>query len=138
VLGITLVSPPLTSDTDIARAFARAEDEHVTAMLIEADPLTLRFSGSIVDQCLVRDLPSMHSWPTEVRGGALISSGPAEIENNPRAAIYVDRILKGAKVAELPFEEPTEIKLTINLRTARSIGFVFPPSVLARADEAIE
>ncbi|MFZ0524583.1 MAG: ABC transporter substrate-binding protein [Xanthobacteraceae bacterium] len=138
VLGITLVLLPLTSETDIAAAFARAEKEQVTAVLVEADPLTLRFNVSIVDQCLVNNLPCMHSWPIEVRNGGLISYGPAVIENNQRAAIYVDRLLKGAKIADLPFEEPTEIKLVVNLRTARSLGIVFPPAVLARADEVIE
>ena len=138
VLGITLVLLPLTSGTDIAAAFARAEKEQVTAVLVEADPLMLRFNVSIVDQCLVNNLPCMHSWLIEVRNGELISYGPAVIENNQRAAIYVDRLLKGAKIADLPFEEPTEIKLVVNLRTARSLGIVFPPAILARADEVIE
>ena len=107
-------------------------------MLIEVDPLTLRFSGTIVDHCLFYGLPCMHNWPIEVRNGALISYGPTVVENNSRTAIYVDRILKGAKIAELPFEEPTEIKLVINLRTARSLKIVFPPKVLIRANEVIE
>jgi ABC-type uncharacterized transport system substrate-binding protein len=138
VLGISLVMLPLTSEADIAAAFARAAKEQVTAVLVEADPLTLRFNVSIVDQCLVNNLPCMHSWPIEVRNGALISYGPAVIENSHRAAVYVDRLLKGAKIADLPFEEPTEIKLVVNLRTARSLGIVLPPAVLARADEVIE
>jgi putative ABC transport system substrate-binding protein len=137
-LNIKLVSLPLTSEADIAAAFALADEERVTAVLVETDPLTLRVSGAIVDQCLVRHLPGMHSWPIEVRNGALISYGPAAIENISRAANYVDRILKGTKVAELPFEEPTQIKLVINLLTARSIGITLPPSILARADEVIE
>jgi putative ABC transport system substrate-binding protein len=137
-LGIKLVSLPLTSDADIAGAFARADQERVTAVLVEADRLTLSFNGHIVDQCLIRNLPAMHAWPIEVRNGALMSYGPAEPENIASAAIYVDRILKGAKVAELPFEEPTDIKLVINLRTARAIGIAFPPTLLARADEVIE
>jgi putative ABC transport system substrate-binding protein len=138
VLGITLVLLPLASEADIAAAFARAQKEQVTAVLVEADPLTLRFNVSIVDQCLLDNLPCMHSWPIEVHNGALISYGPAVIENNQRAAAYVDRILKGTKIADLPFEEPTEIKLVINLRTARSLGISIPPAVLARADEVIE
>lgn len=138
VLGIKLVSLPLTSDADIASAFALADEEGVAGVLVEADRVTYRFSGNIVDQCLLRNLPAMHPWPIEVRNGALMSYGPAAPEDNAGAALYVDRILKGAKVAELPFEEPTEIKLVINLRTARSIGIVFPPEVLTRADEVIE
>jgi putative ABC transport system substrate-binding protein len=137
-LSIKLVSLPLNSDQDIPSAFARADEEQVMAVLVETDPLTLRVNASIVDQCLVRGLPAMHAWPADVRNGALMSYGPARPENNERAAIYVDRILKGAKVADLPFDEPTEIKLTINLRTARAIGLAFPPTLLARADEVIE
>jgi putative ABC transport system substrate-binding protein len=138
MLGIKLVSLPLTSEADIAAAFTVADEEQVTAVLVESDPLTLRFTVTIVDECLVRALPSIHTWPIEVRNGALISYGPPTVENNPRAAIYVDRILKGAKVADLPFEEPTQIKLVVNLRTARSIGIALSPTLLARADEVIE
>ena len=137
-LDIELVSLPLTSDADLAGAFARADQERVAAVLIQIDPLTYRLSGDIIDQCLVRDLPAMHGWAIEVRNGALMSYGPAAPENNARAAIYVDRILKGARVADLPFEEPTEIKLVINLRTARSIGIALSPNFVARADEVIE
>jgi ABC-type uncharacterized transport system substrate-binding protein len=138
VLGIKLVSLSLKSNADIDTAFLRAEKERITAVLVEADPLTLRFSGTIVDHCLIYNLPCMHSWSLEARNGALVSYGPATIENNRRAAVYVDRIFKGAKVIQLPFEEPTEIKLVVNLRTARSLGIVFPSAVLARADEVIE
>lgn len=138
VLGIELVSLPLKSDADLAGAFARADEERVTAVLIQIDPLTYRLSGDIIDQCLVRDLPAMHGWAVEVRNGALMSYGPAAPENNARAAVYVDRILKGARVAELPFEEPTEIRLVINLRAARSIGIALSPNFVARADEVIE
>jgi putative ABC transport system substrate-binding protein len=67
-----------------------------------------------------------------------MSYGPATLENHAGAARYVDRILKGAKVAELPFEDPTEIKLAINLRTARSMKITVPQTLLARADEVIE
>jgi hypothetical protein len=68
----------------------------------------------------------------------LVSYGPARIDYISGAANYVDRILKGAKVSGLPFEEPTDIKLVINLRTARSLGIVIPQNVLIRADEVIE
>jgi putative ABC transport system substrate-binding protein len=137
-LGIKLVSMPLTSGADIGAAFTLAEKEQVTAVLIESDELLVRFSGTIIDECSVRDLPAMHAWSFEVRNGALISYGPATVENYPRTAIYVDRILTGAKIAELPFEEPTLFKLAINLHTARSIGIAVPPTLLARADEVIE
>jgi putative tryptophan/tyrosine transport system substrate-binding protein len=120
-LGIELVPLPLMSGGDISDAFALAEKEQVTALLIESDSLILRISANIIDECLLRALPAMHAWPFEVPSGALI-----------------DRILRGAKVADLPFQEPTRIKLSINLNTARSIGITVPPTLLARADEVIE
>jgi putative tryptophan/tyrosine transport system substrate-binding protein len=137
-LGIELISLPLTSGVDIGPAFTIAEKEMVTAVLIEAGGIAVRFGGTIVDECLVRNLPGMHAWPFEVHIGALIAYGPAAPENFQRAATYVDRILKGTKIAELPFEEPTQIRLAINLRTARSINISIPSSLLARADEIIE
>ncbi len=137
-LGIDLISLPLESETAIDAAFERAKEEQVRAVLVEASPLTLRFSGNIINHCLIFDLPCMHSWAIEVRNGALISYGPAVIEDFSGAAHYVDRILKGAKIGELPFMEPTEIKLIVNLRTAHTLGIVLPADVLVRADEVIE
>jgi len=137
-LGLEIVSLPVASGADIPTAFTIAQKEGVTAVLIDGDPLMVRFSGTIVDECLVRDLPAMHAWPFEVRNGALISYGPAIVENYSRAAVYIDRILRGVNIGELPFEEPTQFKLAINLRTARSIGLTIPPSLIARADDVIE
>jgi putative ABC transport system substrate-binding protein len=137
-LGLKIVSLPVASGADITTAFTIAEKEGVTALLIDGDPLMVRFSGTIIDECLVRDLPAMHPWPFEVRNGALISYGPAIVENYSRTASYVDRILRGISIGELPFEEPTQIKLAINLHTARSIGVTVSPTLLARADEVIE
>lgn len=138
MLGLKIVSLPVASGADITTAFTIAEKEGVAAILIDGDPLMVRFSGTIIDECLVRDLPAMHPWPFEVRNGALISYGPAIVENYSRTALYVDRILRGISIGELPFEEPTQIKLAINLRTARSIGVTVSPTLLARADEVIE
>jgi ABC-type uncharacterized transport system substrate-binding protein len=137
-LGIELVLLPIMLNADLSVAFARAEKEQVKAVLVESDSLMVRISNDIIDECLVRDLPAMHAWPFEVRAGALISYGPAIAENYSGVANYVDRILRGVKVADLPFQEPTQIKLAINLRTARSIKITVPPSLLARADEVIE
>ncbi|MGC1979727.1 MAG: ABC transporter substrate-binding protein [Pseudolabrys sp.] len=138
MLDLKIVPLPVASGADITTAFTIAEKEGVTALLIDGDPLMVRFSGTIIDECLVRDLPAMHPWPFEVRNGALISYGPAIVENYSRTASYVDRILRGISIGELPFEEPTQIKLAINLRTARSIGVTVSPTLLARADEVIE
>jgi putative ABC transport system substrate-binding protein len=137
-LDIELLSLPVTTAEEISRAIAKAESERADALLIVADPLTVRNRRTIIDECLLRNLPAMHNYSFEVRDGALMSYGSDVGEDYGRAAIYVDRILKGAKVADLPFQEPTQIGLTINRRTARSIGLTVPQSLLIRADEVIE
>jgi putative ABC transport system substrate-binding protein len=86
----------------------------------------------------MRKLPAMHTFVFEVRHGALMGYGVDVSENYRRAADYVDRILRGAKIADLPFQEPTNMKLAINLRTARAIQIAVPPSLLAFAAEVID
>ena len=137
-LGIELLSIPLVSAADIAPAFAKLDHDAPEALLIEAVPLTLTHRHMIIDECRVRDLPAVHTYAFEVRDGALMSYGPTFLENFVGAADYADRILKGAKVADLPFQEPTHFTLALNLRTARSIGLTIPAALLARADEVIE
>jgi putative ABC transport system substrate-binding protein len=137
-LAIELMSLPVTTAEEISIAIVKAERERAAALLIAADPLTIRNRRTIIDECLLRNLPAMHNYSFEVRDGALMSYGSDVGEDYGRAAIYVDRILKGAKIANLPFQEPTQISLTINRRTARSIGLTIPESLLVRANEVIE
>jgi putative ABC transport system substrate-binding protein len=137
-LGITLVSIPIITEASVAEGFSRLDQEQVQAVLVETNPTSVQLSGHIVNESLVRDLPSMHAWYFEVQAGALMSYGPALLQDHAFVARYVDRILKGAKVSELPFEEPTQIKLTINLRTARALKIAIPPTLLVRADDVIE
>jgi putative ABC transport system substrate-binding protein len=137
-LKVELLPLPVSTDAEISLAIAQAENERATALLVTADPLTVRNRRTIIDECLLRNLPAMHNYGFEVKDGALMSYGSDVDEDYGRAALYVDRILKGVKVAELPFQEPTHIGLAINLRTARSIGLTVPPALLVRADEVIE
>jgi putative tryptophan/tyrosine transport system substrate-binding protein len=137
-LKVDLMSLPVTTPEEISLAIERAENGHAAALLIAPDPLIVRNRRTIIDECLLRNLPAMHSYSFEVRDGALISYGSDVGEDYERAAVYVDRILKGAKVSDLPFQEPTHIGLAINLRTARSIGLPVPASLMVRADEVIE
>ena len=129
---------PLRSAEDIAPAFAIVDAQSPDALLIDADPITITQRHALIDECRVRNLPAVHTYALEVRDGGLISYGPSSLENFAGAAEYADRILRGAKVAELPFEEPTHFTLAVNLRSARSLGLIIPPTLLARADEVIE
>jgi putative tryptophan/tyrosine transport system substrate-binding protein len=82
-------------------------------------------------------LPSIHERTEFVEAGGLLSYSASDVESFRRAAVFVDRILKGAKPADLPVEQPTKFELIINLKTAKQIGLTIPPSVLARADRVI-
>jgi putative ABC transport system substrate-binding protein len=137
-LGLAIFLVPIITEESVTDGFAMVEREKVQAIMVENSPSNVRLSTRIIDECLFRDLPAIHPWYFEVRAGALMSYGPTVLENHAGAARYVDRLLKGAKVSELPIEEPTQIKLAINLRTARAIKLTIPPTLLARADEVIE
>jgi putative ABC transport system substrate-binding protein len=137
-LGLTLFSVLVTNEASVAEGFAMATRENVQAVMVETSPSNVRLSAHIIDECLLRDLPAIHPWYFDVRAGALMSYGPTVLENYSGAAKYADRILKGAKVAELPIQEPTQFKLAINLRTARAIKLRIPAMLLARADEVME
>lgn len=138
MLKLDLVSLPVTKPEEIAVAMAKAAKERLAVLIVAPDPLTIRNRQSIIDECLIINLPTMHSFAFEVRDGALISYGGDMTEDYGRTADYVARILGGTKVSELPFQEPSLIRLAINLRTAKSIGLPIPRSILARADEVIE
>jgi ABC-type uncharacterized transport system substrate-binding protein len=135
---IELVSLPVIDETGIAAAITKAESEGARALVIAGEPMTVRNRRSIIDECLMRNLPAIHNFSFEVRDGALMSYGGEVGEDYRRSADYIERILKGAKVAELPFQQPTHFTLAINLRTARELRLTVPPSLLLRADELIE
>jgi putative ABC transport system substrate-binding protein len=137
-LRIELLSLPLNTADDIAPALVKADNARVQAIVVAADPLTVANARAIIDGCTVRGLPSMHTFVFETRSGALMSYGAELSENYRRAAGYIDQILRGAKVADLPFQEPTRLTLSINLGTARSLRIAVPSSLFARADEVIE
>jgi putative ABC transport system substrate-binding protein len=136
--GIELLSLPIRKANDISSALAMAQNQQASAIIVAADPLTIGNGRAIIEGCLSLKLPAMHTFASETMNGALMSYGIDIVESYRRTAEYADRILKGTKIVELPFQEPTRLTLAINLKTARAIGLDVPPSLLARADEVIE
>jgi putative tryptophan/tyrosine transport system substrate-binding protein len=137
-LGIAIVLVPIITEENVADGFVIVEREGAQAIMVENSPSNVRLSTRIIDECLFRGLPAIHPWYFEVRAGALMSYGPTMLEDHAGAARYVDQLLKGAKIMDLPIQEPTQIKLAINLGTARAIKLIIPPSLLARANEVVE
>ena len=126
------------SPDDFNGAFEKARRQRPDALIEVEDPLTNSLHKRIVEFAAAEQLPSLHGIREEVETGGLISYGASVPDLFRRAAGYVDKILKGAKPADLPVEQPTTFELVINLKTARALGLDVPPTLLARADEVIE
>ena len=124
---------------EIDSAFAAMTRERAGALVIFPDPIFGNQRRQIAELAAKRRLPAIYGGtPEYAEAGGLMVYGPNELDLNRRAAIYVDKLLKGAKPADLPVEQPTKFELVINLRTAKAIGLTIPPSLLQRADQIID
>jgi putative ABC transport system substrate-binding protein len=123
---------------DIDGAFRTAAQERAGALLVPSGALITQHAAEIARLAIRNRLPSIWDEIIHVDTGGLMSYGPSLIDLHRRAAKYVDKILKGAKPADLPVEQPTKFELVINLKTAKQIGLTIPPNVLARADKVIK
>jgi ABC-type uncharacterized transport system substrate-binding protein len=123
---------------DLETAFSVMARDHVQAVLVLGFGPYIAARQRIADLALKHRLPTFFSFRNHVEAGGLMSYGPDFNDLLRRAAIYVDKILKGAKPADLPVEQPTKFEFVINLKTAKALGLTIPPSVLGRADEVIE
>jgi putative ABC transport system substrate-binding protein len=137
-LGVQVRRVEVRNALDIVRAIDAFAAEPDGALLFPADNTTVAYRETIFQLAVQHRLPAIYFAARFSREGGLMSYGPNTVEPYRRAAVYVDRILRGAKVSELPVQFPTKFELVINLKTAKAIGLSMPPMLLARADEVIE
>jgi putative ABC transport system substrate-binding protein len=135
-LGVKTQLISVRAATDLPGAFAAVLERHAQALLVYPVPLDRTNSQRIVEFALANRLPAVTFW--EGYEGFLLFYGIRLSNEYRRAAIYVDKILKGAKPGDLPIEQPTKFELVINLKTAKALGLTIPPSLLLRADQVIE
>jgi len=122
---------------DLEGAFREAAKHRARALITITSAMTIRYQKQIAGLAIKNRLPSIYEGSDWVDAGGLVSYASDDAESYRRAAVYVDKILKGAKPTELPVEQPTKFEFVINLKTAKQIGLTIPPNVLARADKVI-
>jgi putative ABC transport system substrate-binding protein len=138
-LGVQLHVVPLRSPDELDGAFAAMTREGAEGLVVLGEPLLLdRIIGAIVDHAAQHRLPAIYRWRSHVEAGGLMSYGPNQPAIWRRYAYYVDRILQGAKPADLPVEQPTKFELVINLKTAQALGLAIPPHLLLLADDVLK
>ncbi len=137
-LGLQLQSIKTRAPEDFDEAFRAAARGRADALLAFDDALTIGYRARLIALAAKYRLPTMYGFREFPDAGGLLSYGPNLLDQYRRTATYVDRILKGARPADLPIEQPTKFELVINRRTAQALGLAIPPSVLARADQVIE
>jgi putative ABC transport system substrate-binding protein len=137
-VGLTVRSVEVRDTRELDAAFEAITREHPEALLLLVDPFTFSQRSRIVEFAAEQRIPAMYETSDFVDVGGLISYGPIVADQYRRAAAYVDKILRGAKPADLPIEQPTKFELAINMRAAKALGIKFPESILLRADKVIE
>ena len=137
-LHVTVQPLGVREPEDFETAFSAMTRERPDALLLITDALTIRNRKRVLDYAAAHSIPDMYEHGWLVREGGLVSYGADENDVLRRAAVYVDRILKGAKPGDLPVEQPTRYYLLVNRKTAAAVGVTIPQSVLLRADEVIQ
>ena len=137
-LGVQVSAAGAANADEITHGIEAFANEPGGGMIVLANPVNDSNRGLIIALIARRLMPAIYAYPHYVREGGLVSYGVDPIDQFHQAATYVDRILKGAKPADLPVQQPTKFDLTVNLKTAKALGLTIPPTLLARADEVIE
>jgi putative ABC transport system substrate-binding protein len=136
-LGVQLHVVDVHDPSEFEAAFVSMTRERAGALILLADMMFLSQRSQIADLAIKHRLPAVFNWREYAEAGGLIVYGPVFAEQGRRVAEFVDKILKGAKPADLPVEQPMRFELVINLKTAQALGLTIPPSVLFQADEVI-
>jgi putative tryptophan/tyrosine transport system substrate-binding protein len=137
-LGITLHTVEARNPDQLERAFAEAASIGAEALLVVQNPMFYTHRRRMAELGVRNRLPTMYSVLEHGQAGGLIAYASNRLDLFRRAAGYVDRIVQGARPADLPIEQPTKFDLVVNLKTAQALGLTIPQSLLARADEVIE
>ena len=138
ILNVEVQALGVREPDDFAVAFSAMTRRRPDAMFLVADPLTIVNRKRVIEFAATYRIPAMYEFSFFVRDGGLMSYGPSAEDEFRQAALYVDRILKGAKPADLPAVQPTRYYLTVNVKTATTLGLTIPPSVLLRADDVVQ
>ena len=136
-LGVTLHPQGVQDPSQFASAFATMATARAQALIVVPDPLTVRYRGQIVELAATYRLPAMYGFREFVQAGGLMAYGSNVSVLCRRAAVYVDKILKGTKPGDLPVEQFAQFELIINLKTAQALGLTMPPTLLFQADEVL-
>jgi putative ABC transport system substrate-binding protein len=136
--GLRLVPVETRMPSEFEAAFDAMRREGAEAVIVRADPMFFAPRQRLAELCVASRLPAIFERREYAEAGGLLAYGPSLRGQFDRAATFVDKILKGAKPADLPVEQPTKFELVINMMTAKALGLTIPPSILARADELIQ
>jgi putative ABC transport system substrate-binding protein len=138
-MHIALLSPIMVRGAEeFESVFTNARADRIGGLIFPSDALAVLHSQRVVELAAKYRVPAFYSHREFVEAGGLMAYGPSFVERFRRAATFVDKILKGAKPADLPVEQPTKFELVINLKTAKALGLTIPPALLLRADQVIE
>ena len=138
LIGAKVLPVEARNPDEIEHGFVKMAGWHAEALIVAADPLFLGQQRQLVQLALKHRIPTMFPYRQDTEAGGLMSYGTSLADLFRRAASYVDKILKGAKPADLPVEQPIKLELVINLKTAQVLGLTVPPTLLAHADQVIE
>jgi putative ABC transport system substrate-binding protein len=137
-MGMSVKAVEARGVGDFDAAFSAIASGQAEGLIVLVSPMFNVQRKQIIDRAATKQIPTIYEWKEFVQSGGLISYGADNFDIYRRAAGYVDKILKGAKPADLPVEQPTKFELVINLKTARALGLTIPPSLLQRADQVVE